>query len=53
MIDYLQVQRLAIKNSVIFSGKPMGSEEFLNRIVEVLSIAVDRCPRERPRKREN
>jgi hypothetical protein len=25
-----------INNSVIFSGKPIGSEEFLNQMVEVL-----------------
>lgn len=25
-----------VNNSVIFSGKPMGSEEFLNRMVEAL-----------------
>ena len=31
----------------------MGFEEFLNRMVEVLSIIIDRRPKERPRKREN
>jgi hypothetical protein len=28
----------------------MGSEEFLNRTIEVLAIIVDRCPRGRLRK---
>jgi len=32
-------------NSVIFSGKPMGLEEFLNRMVETLGITVDRRPK--------
>ena len=40
-------------NSVIFSGKPIGSEGFLNRMVEVLVITIDRRPKGRPRKREN
>ena len=42
-----------LDNSVTFKGKPIGSEEFLNQIVETLGIAVDRHPKERPRKREN
>ena len=42
-----------LNNSVIFSGKPMGSEEFLNRMIETLDIAVDRRPKERLRKRES
>ena len=29
-------------NSVTFSGKPIGSEEFLNRMVEVLDIIIYR-----------
>ena len=39
--------------SVTFSGKPIGSEEFLNRMVEALGITVDRRPKGRPRKMEN
>jgi len=40
-------------NSEPFSGKPVGSEEFLNQMVEALGIIIDRCPKGRPRKREN
>jgi hypothetical protein len=37
-----------------FSGKPIiESEEFLNQMVEALGIIIDRCPKERPCKREN
>ncbi len=43
-----------VNNSVIFGGKPIGLEEFLNRMVEALGITViDRCPKGKPRKREN
>ncbi|MBA7648471.1 hypothetical protein ES703_56257 [subsurface metagenome] len=42
-----------VNNSVPFSGKPIGSEEFLNQIVEVLGITIDRRPKGKPRKREN
>ena len=42
-----------VNNSVAFSGKPIGSEEYLNRMVEVLGITIDRRPKIRPRKREN
>jgi len=42
-----------VNNSVIFSGKPIGSEEFLHRIVEALGIAVDRRPKGRLRKMES
>ncbi|MBA7497526.1 hypothetical protein ES704_00254 [subsurface metagenome] len=42
-----------VNNSVTFSGKPMGSEEFLNRMVETLGIIVDRRPKGRPRKMES
>ena len=31
----------------------MGSEEYLNRMVDSLSIIIDRRPEGRPRKREN
>ena len=42
-----------INNSVPFSAKPMGSEEFLNRIVKALDIIIDRRPKGRPRKKES
>jgi len=42
-----------VNNSVIFSGKSIGSEELLNQIVETLGIFIDRRPKGRPRKREN
>ena len=42
-----------VNNSLTFIGKPMGFEEFLIRMVDALGIAVDRCPKGRPRKREN
>ena len=35
-----------VNNSVIFGGKPMGSEEFLNQMVEALGIIIDRRPKE-------
>jgi len=31
----------------------MGSEEFLNQMVEALGIIIDRRPKGRPRKMEN
>ena len=34
-----------LNNSVTFSGKPIVSEEFLNQIVEVLGITIDRRPK--------
>jgi len=42
-----------LNNPVIFSGKPMGSRELLNRMVEVLGIIIDRCPKGKPRKMES
>jgi hypothetical protein len=42
-----------VNNSVAFSGKPIGSEEFLNRMVEVLSIIIDIRPKGKLRKSEN
>jgi hypothetical protein len=42
-----------VDNSVIFSVKPIGLEEFLNRMVEALDITIDRRPKGRPRKRES
>lgn len=39
---------------LIFSGKPVGSEEFLNWMVEALGITIiDRRSKERSCKREN
>ena len=40
-----------VNNSVAFSGKPMGSGEFLNQMGEALGIIIDRRPKGRPRKR--
>ncbi|MBU4350357.1 hypothetical protein KJ830_09890 [bacterium] len=42
-----------VNNSVTFSGRPMGFEALLNRMVEALGIIIDRCPKGRTRKREN
>ena len=42
-----------LNNSGTFCGKPIESEEFLNRIVEALGITIDRRPKGRPRKRES
>jgi len=42
-----------VNNSVAFSGKPMGSEEFLNRMIEALGIIIDRRPKGRPCKIES
>ncbi len=42
-----------VNNSVTFSGKPIGSEEYFNQIVEDLSIIIDRRPKGRPRKMES
>jgi len=36
-----------LNNSDTFSGKPIGPEEFLNQIVEVLGIIIGKCPKER------
>ncbi len=33
-----------VNNPVTFSVKPMGSEEFLNRMAEVLDIIIDKRP---------
>ena len=40
-----------VNNSVTFSEKPMGSEEFLNHMVKALDITIDRRPKERPTKK--
>jgi len=42
-----------VNNSVTFTGKPNGSEELLNRMVETLDITIDRRPKGRPRKMES
>ena len=43
-----------VNNSVtFFSGKPIVSEEFLNRIVEALGIIIDGRPKGRTRKMES
>ena len=42
-----------INNSVTFSGKPIGTEEFLNQMVETLGITVDRRPKGKPNKMED
>ena len=40
-------------NFVTFSGKSIESGEFLNQIVEVLGIIIERCPKGIPRKMES
>ena len=35
-----------LNNSETFSGKPIGSEEFLNQMVETLGIIIDDIPKE-------
>ena len=47
------VQVYQVNNSTTFHGQPIGSEEFLNWMVEVLNIIIDRCPKGRPRKMES
>jgi len=42
-----------VNNSVTFSGKPTGLEEFLYQMVEALGIIIDRRPKGSPRKKEN
>lgn len=42
-----------VNNSVTFSGKPIGFEEFLNLMIETLGITIDSCPKGRLRKRES
>jgi len=43
---------LQVNNSVTFGGKPTGSEEFLNQMIEALGIIIDKRPKGRPRKME-
>jgi len=40
-------------NSITFSRQPIGSEEFLNRMIEAFGITIDRRPKGRTRKRES
>ena len=42
-----------VDNSITFTRKPIGSEEFLIKMVEVLDIIIDRRTKGRPRKIEN
>jgi len=43
-----------LNNSVKFSGKLIGFEEFLNRLVAALGITIiDSRPEEKPHKMEN
>jgi len=42
-----------LNNSLTLSGRAMGSEEFLNQMVEALGIIIDRRPKGRPFKRGN
>ena len=42
-----------VNNSVTSSGKTIGSEDFLNQMVETLCITIDRRPKGRPRKMES
>jgi len=42
-----------VNNSVAFSRRLIGSEEFLNQRVEALDITIDRRPKGRPRKMES
>ncbi len=42
-----------VNNSVIYSEKPIGTGEFINRMVAALGIIIDRLPKERPRKIES
>lgn len=38
-------KRYRFNNSVTFREKPIGTEEFLNQVVEVLGIIIDRRPK--------
>ena len=42
-----------VNNSITFSGKLIGHEEFLDQMVEVLGIAIDRRSKARPLKMES
>jgi len=47
------VRLYQVNNSVTFCRKPIGSEEFLNQMVEALGIIIDRRSKGRPCKGEN
>ena len=53
MIINIQGKVCQVTNSIIFSGKPIGFEEFLNRMVEALGIIIDRNPKGKSRKMES
>ena len=42
-----------VNNLVTFSAKPIGTEEFFNRMIKALGITVDRRPKGRTHKRES
>ena len=42
-----------VNNPVAFSGKPMGYEEFFNRMGEALGITIDRRPKGKTCKMES
>jgi len=42
-----------VNNSVTFSRKSIGPEEFLNWMVEALGITIDRYLKGKPRKRKS
>ncbi len=44
---------LKVNNSITFSRQPIGSVEFLNRMIEALGITIDRRPKGRTHKRES
>jgi len=39
-----------VNNSVTFSRKPIGSEQFFKRMFETLGMTIDRRPKGRPHK---
>ena len=42
-----------VNNSATYGGKPIGFEEFFNRMVKTLGIIINRRPKGKLRKREN
>jgi len=42
-----------INNSITFSVKSIGPEEYFNRVIEALDIIRDRSPKGKSLKREN
>ena len=48
------MEGVQVNNSVIFCGKTVGSEKFLNQMIETLVITIiDRRSKGRPLKSEN